>query len=170
MGWPTANDQRLTTVFKERLQQFGAAACKNSAADFYFVIQLLVIQQLHYRIHCARFGIVRAIDEALDPGVHQRSGAHWARFNCSKQVALGEAVVTDGCTGLTQRDDFGVGGGIVVADIAVPAASDNSSVAYDHRSYRDFAGFEGALRGAQGFFHPEFVGGRRWSLAVGRWQ
>jgi hypothetical protein len=29
VGWPTANDgfYRLTTVFKERLQQFGAAAC-----------------------------------------------------------------------------------------------------------------------------------------------
>src|ERR1700686_2590915 len=77
----TANDQRLTTAFKESLQQY-------AAADFYFVVQVRVIQHLHYRVYGARFGIVRAIDEALDPGVQQGTGAHGARFNCSKQVAL----------------------------------------------------------------------------------
>jgi hypothetical protein len=41
------HDQRLTTAFKERLQQFGATACEDSAADFYFVVQLRVIQHLH---------------------------------------------------------------------------------------------------------------------------
>ena len=40
--------QKLTTAFKERLQKFGAAACQDAATDFYFVIQLRVIQHLHY--------------------------------------------------------------------------------------------------------------------------
>jgi hypothetical protein len=31
-------DQRLTTAFKERLQQLRATACQDAAADFYFVI------------------------------------------------------------------------------------------------------------------------------------
>ena len=97
-----ANDttKRLTTVFKERLQQLGGAAGKDAAANFYFVIQLRMIQQLHYRLHSARFGIVRAVHEAVDPGVHQGSGAHRARFNCSKQVALRETMVTEDCSRL----------------------------------------------------------------------
>jgi hypothetical protein len=45
---PTTNDRRLTTAFKERLQQFGATTCQDSVADFYCVIQLRVTQHLHY--------------------------------------------------------------------------------------------------------------------------
>src|ERR1700676_5660663 len=95
-----SNDERLATVFKERLQQFGGTACEDAAANFHFVIQLRVVQQLHYRIHCARFRIVRAVDQAVDPGVPQGSGAHRARFNRSKQVALREAMVTEDCSRL----------------------------------------------------------------------
>jgi len=45
---PTTNDRQLTTTFKERLQQFGATARQDAAADLYFVVQLRVIQHLHY--------------------------------------------------------------------------------------------------------------------------
>jgi hypothetical protein len=40
---PPTSDQRLTTAFKERLQQFGATACQDAVANLYFVIQLRVI-------------------------------------------------------------------------------------------------------------------------------
>ena len=169
IGWPTIDGQRLTTVFKERLQQFGAAACQNSAADFCFVVELLVVQQLHYRIYRARFRVVCAVDEALDPCVHHCSGAHWARFNCSKQVTLGKPMVTDGCASFAERDHFGVRRGIVIGDIAVPAAADDSSLGYNDGAYRNFARFESTLSCTQRFFHPEFVRTRRWSLVVGRW-
>jgi hypothetical protein len=32
-----------------------------------------------------------AINHALNPGVHQRSGTRWARFNCGKQPAVHDA-------------------------------------------------------------------------------
>jgi hypothetical protein len=38
---------------------------------------------------------------------------------------------------------------------------------YDDGSYGHFAGFERALGGAQGFLHPQFVGGefvRQWQI------
>jgi hypothetical protein len=66
-------------------------------------------------------------------------------------------MVTNGGTGFAQRDYLGVGGGIVVGDVAIPSAAYNSAVAYDHRAHRDFSGFERALGAAEGFFHPEFV-------------
>ena len=174
-----ANDQRrfLATVLKERLQQFCAAACKDATADFHAVVQLRMIYDLHHRVHRSGFRIVGAVDQALDARVHQCSGAHRARFNCSKQLALLQTMVTDGCTGLAQSDDFGMGRGIVVADVAIPSPADDSAAAGDYGSYRDFSGFQGALSAAQGFLHVEFVvdegeGLRgvasRWSLVVGR--
>src|SRR5580700_9680414 len=49
----TTNDRRrfLTPAFKERLQQFRATARQNSAANFYSVIELRMIQNLHHRLH-----------------------------------------------------------------------------------------------------------------------
>jgi hypothetical protein len=77
-------------------------------------------------------------------------------------------MVTHGCTGLAQSYDLGVGGGIGVADVAILAAADDASLAYDHRSHGDFSGFECALRRAQSFLHPQFVGSGRRSIGVGR--
>jgi hypothetical protein len=159
---------QLATAFKEPLQQFGATACQDSAADFYFVIQLRVIQHLHYGLHRARFGIVRAVDQAPDPGVHQRSSAHRARFNCSKQVAVGQPMIPYGCARLAQGNDLGMGRRIALGDVAIPAAADDASLAHDYGSDGDFAGFECALRGAESFFHPQFIWGGCWLLVAGR--
>jgi hypothetical protein len=70
-------------------------------------------------------------------------------------------MVTDSCTGLAQGDDLGVGRGIGICDVAVPAAADDSRSAHDYCAHWDFARFECALGGAESFLHPEFVGGDR---------
>jgi hypothetical protein len=114
-------------------------------------------QQLHHRLNGTGFGIVRAVNEAVDPGMHDGAGAHGARFNCNKQVASGEAMVAERGTGFAQGYDFSVSGGIVVGDVAVPSAADDALIMDDYGSDGDFSGFEGALGGAQGFLHPEFV-------------
>jgi hypothetical protein len=50
-----------------------------------------------------------------------------------------------------------MGCGVVVGEVAIPAAADYALSAYDDCAYWNFAGFEGALGGAQSFLHPEFV-------------
>jgi hypothetical protein len=55
---------------------------------------------------------------------------------------------------------------IAIGDVAIPSTSDDLPAAYDHRAYGDFAGFERALGGAQGFLHPKFVGSSDCSLVV----
>jgi hypothetical protein len=69
-------------------------------------------------------------------------------------------MVTQSCTGFAQGDDFGVGGGVAVGEVAIPAAANDAVSAHDYSAYRNFAGFEGALGGAQSLLHPEFVVGR----------
>ncbi len=114
----------------------------------------------------ARLGIVRAIDQALDAGMQQGPRTHGTRFDRNKQFALSQAMIADGGACLTQSDDFGMGGGVGIGDIAVPAPSDGASAADYDCADRNFAGFEGSRSSAQRFLHPELVGGLRWPLAA----
>jgi hypothetical protein len=74
-------------------------------------------------------------------------------------------MVTNGCTGFAQRDDFGVCGRVVVGDVAVPSSAYNPSVAYvvtcvvtyNDRAHRNLPGLKRALGAAQSFFHPKLV-------------
>jgi hypothetical protein len=54
-------------------------------------------------------------------------------------------MVTDGCTGLAQGNDLGMGGGIEVGDVAIPSAADDAALAYNHGADWNFSGFERAL-------------------------
>jgi hypothetical protein len=130
--------------------------------NFDLVVQLRMIQDLHYRMHGPGLGIVRAIYQALYAGMHQGSGAHRARFNCNKQRAVFEAMVTNGCTRFSQSNDLGVSGRVVVGNVAVPSSAYDAVIAYaviyNDRAHRNLLGFERALSAAQGFLHPYFVG------------
>ena len=114
---------------------------------------------------CARCRIVRAVYHAFHAGMHQGARAHGTRLNCNKQLAVSQAVITQVCSGLAKGDDFGVSGGIEIGDIAIPASTDDLSRVDDDRAYGDLARFQCALGRAEGFFHPELVGGR-WLFVV----
>jgi hypothetical protein len=160
--------KRLTAISKERLQHFRAASGQHSAANRDLVVQLRMIQDLHYRMHGPRLGVVRAIYQALHAGVHQGASAHRAGLNGDKQRAPFEAMVTYGCTGFTQRDDLGVGGWVAVCNVAVPSSAYNPAsacdlavadvVAYYDRTHGNFPSLQRSLGAAQSFLHPEFVG------------
>jgi len=68
--WPTANDQRLTTALKERLQQLRTLARQHTAADFHLMVQLRVVKHLQHRMDGARLGVVGAIYQAPQPRVY----------------------------------------------------------------------------------------------------
>lgn len=116
----------------------------------------------------ACFGIVGAVHQAADAGMNQRARAHGARLNCSKQLAVAQTVVTDVDTGVTQGDDLGMGGGIVVREIAIPSATDDLVFTDYNRAYRHFSHLQCSLGAAEGLFHPEFVVGNQLSAAGGQ--
>src|SRR5258708_27650454 len=153
----TTSDQQLTTVSKERLQHFRAAARQHSAANLDLMVQLRMIQNLHHRKHRASFRVVRAIYQAVDAGMHHRTGAHCARFNCNKQLAVFQAMVTNGCTSLAQRDHLGVGSRIKVSDISVPSPSHDPAVSDHHCAHWNLSRFKRTLCAAEGLFHPKLV-------------
>ena len=122
------------------------------------MVQLRVVQDLHNGRDRACLRIVRAIYQALDASMHQSAGAHGARFNCNKEFAVSQTVVTNGCTGFAQGHDLSVSSRIRTRNIAIPSAPHDTTIANHNRAYRNFPGFERALGAAQSFLHPEFVG------------
>ena len=129
------------------------------------MIQLRVIQHLHDRVDRARLGIIRAVNQPLDPRMNQRAGTHRARLNCSKQLAVAQAMVTNDCTGFAQRHDLRVGSRICAGKILVPSSGNHTPLAHDDGTHWDLPDVECALCGAERFFHEKFVGvGRQWSV------
>ena len=57
-------------------------------------------------------------------------------------------MVANVSSGLTQGNDFGVGSGIVLTDVAIPASAHDTACADDDSSHWYFAGTERALSAA----------------------
>jgi hypothetical protein len=154
------NHARLTAVLKERLQQRCALARQKSGTNFHLMIQTRVIYHFHHRANRAGFRVVSPVNQALDASVYYSSRTHGTRFDCSKQRAADEAVITKVCGGLAQRHDLGMRRRIELGKITIPAAADDVSVADHNRTYRHFSHFQGTLCAAESLFHEKFVGRR----------
>jgi len=70
-------------------------------------------------------GIAGAKDQTRYPRMNHGSGAHGARFNCSKHGTTRQTMVAHpgGC--FPQGHDFRMGRGVFVQQVAVMAASDD---------------------------------------------
>jgi hypothetical protein len=61
-------------------------------------------------------------------------------------------------TSFAKSDDFGVGRGIGVGEVAVPSAADDLAATHDHRAYRNLSRAERPSRSSESLFHPKLVG------------
>lgn len=130
------------------------------------MIQLRVIQHLQDRMNGTRLRVVRTVYQAAYPCMNQRARAHGARFNCSKQFTVAQTMVTYVGTCVSQRDDFCMGCGIVVGEIAIPPPADHPTFTDDDCPHWYFSHRKSALSAAQGFFHGDFISGVRCGCAV----
>jgi hypothetical protein len=139
------------------LQHFGASARKHAAPDLYSVVQLRMIQHLHHGPNRSSLGIVRAVNQALDAGMDQSSGTHCARFNCSKELAVGQSVITHGGTSITQRHNLSMCRRIAIADVAIPSSACDAPFAHHDCAHRHLARFQRTLGATQSFLHKKFI-------------
>ncbi len=70
--------------------------------------------------------------------------------------------------GLAKGNNFGVGGGVGVDEIAIPASTYDLAGMHDHCADWNVARFQRSSCGAESLFHPEFVGDTCWSFVFGR--
>jgi hypothetical protein len=122
------------------------------------MIQAVVVDHGQDGMNGPGFGIVRAVNQAPDAGMNQRSRTHGARFNCSKQVTADQPVIPENAAGFPKGNHLGMRCRIVVGEVAVPASSNDATLVHDNRADGDFAGLECALGATKGLLHPELVG------------
>ena len=123
-----------------------------------------------HRTAGAGFWIGRGEDEAVDAGVDHSAGAHCAWLKSNVERAAVKAVIVESRGGGAHGDDFGVGGGVVVAKDAILAAGYDGVFVDDDGADGDFAGFrgqaglgEGGLDGVFRMVHYlEYYASRRW--------
>src|SRR5947209_3527031 len=110
----------------------------------------------------AGFGVGAAVDEAGDAGVDDGAGTHGAGLERDDEGALEEPPVAYGSSGLSNGEDFGVGGGVAVGDAAVVAAADDliGGVVEDDGAYGDFVDVARGAGLGEGFLH-ELIGSLR---------
>lgn len=121
------------------------------------MVQFRMVQYLHYGMNRTSFWIVSAINQALDPRVYECASAHRTRFNCSKELAVAQAMITNVFTGIAKRYHFRVGGWIGISEVGIPSAANDFILTDDDCADGNFSGFERALRATKSFFHPKFV-------------
>jgi hypothetical protein len=151
-------DQQLTAISEEGLQQLRATSRQNAAPNLHAVIQLRMIHNLYHRVYGPGLRIIRPVDQPLNACVHQRTRAHGARLNCSKELTVHQAMVADGGAGRAQCHNLCVRRWVGVGDVVVCSAADYPVFTHHHGSYWNFASFQGALCRPQSLLHPEFVG------------
>jgi len=105
----------------------------------------------------ACFRVIGAVNQALEPGVYERAGAHRARFNCNKQCAIFQAMIADCDTGFTQGHDLGVRRGIAIGKVPVAATADDLAATHDNCAHRNFSRLQCALCSPKRVFHEKLV-------------
>lgn len=132
--------KRLASVAEEGLEEGGGFGGEGAFDDFDAVVEEIGIGELEFRTDAAEAEIAVGEDQGFYAGVDDGAGAHHARFEGDVEGGFVQAVVLEGGGGGADQIDFGVGGGVVVADGGVVSAGDDFAVQDEHGADGDFAG------------------------------
>jgi len=89
--------------------------------------------------------------------VDHGTGAHDARFEGDIERGVQQAVVLQHQSTLAQGHDFGMGGGIVTSNRAIPAFANRLVIVDQHGAHRDFTLFPGTFGKLERMAHPVFM-------------
>src|SRR5205085_5924742 len=122
------------------------------------VVQRTRVADAEDRLDRARLLVARAVDEARDPGLDERAGAHRARLDRRVNDRARQAVVAYLVRGLAQGEDFGVRRRVAVGARAVAGHGEQRAVAADDAGADGHLAAPGGLaRRAQSLAHPALV-------------
>ena len=141
-----SNESYIPCIRPFRVEPLEGAAlfCEEVGGDFDFVVEPGVGHDGEHAAAGSGFGVGCGVDEAADARVEDGSGAHGAGFEGDVEGAVVEAVVFECEAGGAEGYDFGVGGGVAVAEDAVLASAYDLIFVDDDCAYGNFAcGFGG---------------------------
>jgi len=143
----------LTAFGEERLENGGAVGGEDAGGDFYLMVEKRVGEDFETGAKSAALGIVSAIDHAQNAGLDDGAGAHAAGLDGDVKSGAGEAIVAEKAGGFAKGDDFGMGGGVIVANGTVVRTRQNLAITDEHSADGDFAGLGSGASFCKGFLH-----------------
>lgn len=117
------------------------------------MIERRILQQVQQTSSRAAARIRATKNHSSHPHVHQRAGAHRARFLGHKKIALIQSPIAHCSLGLCHREHLGMRGRILEQFNLIVSAGDNFSRSHDDRSDRNFLRLVGPGRESQRFAH-----------------
>jgi hypothetical protein len=135
------------------LENGGAVGGEDAGGDLHLMVKAWVGEDFEAGADGAAFGVVSAVDQARDTSLDHGAGAHTTGLDGDVESGVGEAVVAEQVGGFAENDDFGVGGGVAIADRAVAGTGEDLGVVDEDGADGDFAGLGSGARFGERFLH-----------------
>ena len=145
-------------LLEEVLQHGTTGIGQHAAHHGGLVVELRLGKQVDDRTHRAGAGLRGTKHHPLQAGVQHGTTAHGAGLQRDKQLTTVQPVVAQHLRGRTQRNDFGMGGGVVAGEGGVAAGGDDHAVLHHHRAHRHFTRSCSRVGQRQRLCHKNCVG------------
>ncbi len=133
-----ASEIDSTPLREEIDQQRGSLFLGQPTIDFWLMMALRLRKNARAMFHPPSLGISRAIIEPGDSGMGNRTRAHGTWFQRHIKIAIAEAKITQMCRRRANRDDFGMGGRVIIPPVAIFTLPDNDAAPRYNRANRHF--------------------------------
>jgi len=143
----------LTAFGEERLDYGGAIGSQDPGGDFDLMVEARVGEDFEARANGTAFGVIGAVDEAGNAGLDDGASAHAAGLNGDVECGVGEAVIAEEAGSFAKDNDFGVGGGVAIADGAVAGTGQDLAVTDEDSTNGDFGCGRSNARFRERFLH-----------------
>ena len=122
------------------MEQGSALGGEQAGSDFDAVVEFRRVEDFETGAESASLWIVGSIREPWDAGLNNGASTHGARFESDIKGGVGEAIVSEEPGRIADNHNFGVSGGIVVANGAITRAGEDFIAVRENGADGDFAG------------------------------
>jgi len=141
------------------LEERGGFFSEDTGGDFDTVIQARVREDFETRADGATARIVGAVDEFCNAGLDHGAGTHRAGLERDVHRGAGKTIVGEKAGAFTEGNDFGVSGGVVVADRAIAGLRDDFVFTDEEGTDRNFSGGSGGASFVKSELHEIEISG-----------
>lgn|GEM_PF-2634597 len=144
---------------EEGLEERRGFVGEDSKDNFDAVIQARVREDFETRPDCAATRVVSTANEFCDTGLDHGASTHRTWLKRDVHRGTGKTVVVENVGGFTEDNDFGVSGGIVVANGPISGLRDDFVFADEKSADGDFSGGSGGAGFVESELHEIEIGG-----------
>lgn len=124
-NWREMRKRGLSSGFEELAEKGRGFVGEDAGRDGQAVIHTRMVEDGEAGANCAALGIVRTVDEAIDPGLEHCARAHRAGLDSDVESESRETMIPHSRCGCAQGDYFRVRGRVAVCDGTIAGARED---------------------------------------------